>query len=260
MVKYLKVWLLLCSSSFQSFFVSRIGSVLFLTGKILRFLFFFAFLILIVSRTNALAGYNFWQVMLFYLTFNLVDTITQMLFREVYRFRQYIISGSFDLLLVKPVNVLFRSLFGWTDFLDSINIIPLIFLIIYVGTKISDITFWSVALYFFLVVNSLMIAMSFHIYVLALGILTTEIDHAIMIYRDVTSMGRFPIDIYSEPLRSFITFVLPVGILMSLPAKAMLGVVNFGTIILSVIISLIFFSLSIILWRYSLKKYTSASS
>ncbi len=199
-------------------------------------------------------------MVLFFATFNLIDVSAQFFFREVYRFRQYIISGSFDLLLVKPVNVLFRSLFGWTDFLDSINIIPLIFLIIYVGTKISDITFWSVALYFFLVVNSLMIAMSFHIYVLALGILTTEIDHAIMIYRDVTSMGRFPIDIYSEPLRSFITFVLPVGILMSLPAKAMLGVVNFGTVILSVIISLIFFSLSIILWRYSLKKYTSASS
>lgn len=260
MFKYLKVWLILCSSSFQSFFVSRVGSVLFLTGKILRFLFFLVFMILLVSKTRVLAGYNIWEAVLFYLTFNLIDTITQMLFRDVYRFRQLIISGSFDLILVKPVNVLFRSLFGWTDFLDSINIVPLIIMIIFVAGKINNIHFGSALIYFLLIVNSLLIAMSFHIMVLALGILTTEIDHAIMIYRDLTSMGRFPIDIYTEPLRSFITFVIPVGILMSVPTKALLGILNATTILIAFAIGFSFFGVSLLLWRYSLKQYTSASS
>lgn len=260
MFKYLKVWLILCSSSFQSFFVSRVGSVLFLTGKILRFLFFLVFMILLVSKTRVLAGYNIWEAVLFYLTFNLIDTMTQMLFRDVYRFRQLIISGSFDLILVKPVNVLFRSLFGWTDFLDSINIVPLIIMIIFVAGKINNIHFGSALIYFLLIANSLLIAMSFHIMVLALGILTTEIDHAIMIYRDLTSMGRFPIDIYTEPLRSFITFVIPVGILMSVPTKALLGLLNTTTVLIAFAIGFSFFGVSLLLWRYSLKRYTSASS
>ena len=260
MSKYLRVWIILCSSSFQSFFVSRVGSVLFLAGKILRFLFFLVFMILLVSKTKALTGYNIWESLLFYLTFNLIDTITQMLFREVYRFRQQIISGGFDLILVKPVNVLFRTLFGWTDLLDSINILPLIVIIIYIATKLNSLNFKSIILYFLLVLNSLLIAMSFHIIVLALGILTTEIDHAIMIYRDVTSMGRFPIDIYTEPLRSFITFVIPVGVLMSVPTKALIGVLSVSIILVSFSIGFIIFSSSILLWRYSLKKYTSASS
>lgn len=260
MRRYVKVWLHLCSSSFQTFFFSRVGSILFMIGKVLRFLFFGIFIMLLVSKTTALASYNLWQVLLFYLTFNLVDSTTQMLFREVYRFRQQIVSGNFDLILVKPINVLFRSLFGWTDFLDFITILPLILMTLFVASKIENITLLGIFIYFTLIANSLFIAMSFHIIVLSLAILTTEIDHAIMIYRDITSMGRFPVDIYKEPLRSLITFALPVGIMMSIPTKAILGILHPITIIASFIIGFIIFSFSISLWRFALHRYTSASS
>ena len=260
MRKYLRVWLHLCSSSFQTFFVSRVGSILFLIGKILRFIFFLGFIILLVSKTQALVGYNLWQILLFYLTFNLVDSTTQMLFREVYRFRQQIVSGSFDLILVKPINVLFRSLFGWTDLLDSINLVPLIFMIIFVATKISNITPISVVIYCLLIINSLLIAMSFHIIVLALAILTTEIDHAVMIYRDFTSMGRFPIDIYKEPLRSLVTFAIPIGIMMTIPTKALMGLINTSIVLISFTIGFGIFILSLSLWKFALRRYTSASS
>src|SRR3989338_10008383 len=103
MRQYLKVWFLMSMNSFQSFFISRVSASLFLLGKILRFLFFLGFLVILVNKTKVLAGYNIWEVSLFYLTFNLIDSITQMLFRDVYRFRQLILTGSFDLLLVKPM-------------------------------------------------------------------------------------------------------------------------------------------------------------
>lgn len=260
MRKYLKLWFTLSSFSFQSFFVSRVGTVLFLAGKILRFVFFLGFLLILVTKSKALAGYDIWQVLLFYLTFNLIDTTTQMLFREVYRFRQQIVSGSFDLILVKPMNVLFRSLFGWTDMLDFVTILPLVIAIIYIARHISDLTFINVIIYLILVGNSLVLAMSFHIMVLSLAILTTEIDHAIMIYRDMTSMGRFPIDIYKEPLRSFVTFVIPVGLMMSFPVKALLGHLSILTMIASISIGVIMLLLSLKLWNFSLRKYTSASS
>jgi len=136
MSRYFRVWLILSSASFQSFFVSKFGAALFLLGKILRFIFFALFLIYLLQKTKVLAGYDLWQVILFYLTFNFIDSLTQMLFREVYRFRQYIISGNFDLILIKPVNSLFRSLFGWTDLLDFITLVPFIFIIGFVINKI----------------------------------------------------------------------------------------------------------------------------
>lgn len=258
--KYFRIWSKMSSASFESFFVSRVGAVLFLTGKVVRFLFFFIFLVILVRQTKALAGYDLWQVILFYLTFNFIDSATQMLFREVYQFRQKIISGSFDLLLVKPINTLFRSLFGWTDILDFMTLIPLIVMIIYTAIRISKFNLTGILLYFLLLANSLLIATSFHIIVLSFAILTTEIDHAIMIYRDFMGMGRFPINIYAEPLRSFVTFIIPVGIMMSFPVDALLRIITAQNFMISLVFSFGIFTLSIMFWRYSLKNYTSASS
>lgn len=260
MKKYFNVWLKLTSASFQYFFVSRIGAILFLFGKVLRFIFFLFFLIILLLRTQVFAGYNLWQVILFYLTFNFIDSATQMTFREVYRFRQQVVSGNFDLILVKPVNSLFRVLFGGADLLDMITLLPFIIFVGIAASHVPGLTFMGIATYIILVANALWIAMSFHIIVLALAILTTEIDHAIMIYRDFTGMGKLPVDIYSEPLRSFVTFVIPVGVMMTFPAKALMGLLSISGIVFALILSITIFCFSIFLWRYALRHYTSASS
>lgn len=260
MLKYIRVWYYLSIASFQVFFSSRIGSLLFLFGKIIRFLFFLGFLVFLTSKTNVLAGYNLWHILLFYITFNFIDATTQMIFREVYRFRQSVVSGDFDLVLVKPVNPLFRVLFGGMDLLDFITLVPFVCFIAYIIVHIPGITFFNVLLYILFIGNALFIATSFHIMVLALAVLTTEIDNAIMIYRDFTSMGKLPIDIYQEPLRFFITFVIPVGIMMTLPVKIMLGLVNLQTIFISFGISSFLFIVSILFWQHAMKYYTSASS
>ena len=258
--KYLRVWLYMAMASFQSFFVSRIGAILFLFGKVMRVLFFLGFLIILVLKTKALVGYDLWQVILFYLTFNLIDAITQMLFREVYRFRQSIISGDFDFVLIKPFNSLFRSLFGWTDFLDFLTLVPLFVAIGYIINKIGNVSAFGIVIYLLMILNALLIAASFHIIVLSLAVLTTEIDHAIMIYRDITGMGKLPIDIYTEPIRSFITFAIPVGIMMSYPVEVLLGRLNFISVIIAFAVSFTLFFISIVSWKYSLRCYTSASS
>lgn len=260
MKKYFHVWWRLTDASFQNFFVSRIGAILFLFGKIVRFIFYLSFLIILISRTQIFAGYNLWQVLLFYLTYNFIDSATQMVFREVYRFRQQVVSGNFDLILVKPVNSLFRSLFGGADLLDLLTLLPFLIFIAIAGFHIPGLNIMGIFIYILLVTNALFIAMSFHIMVLALAILTTEIDHAIMIYRDFTSMGKLPVDIYGEPLRSFVTFVIPVGVMMTYPARALMGLLNFSGIIVAIVLSFTIFSFSIFLWRYALRRYTSASS
>lgn len=260
MKKYINVWIKLTGASFQYFFVSRLGAILFLFGKIIRFVFYMFFLVILMSKTQVFAGYNMWQVILFYLTFNFVDSATQMVFREVYRFRQQVVSGSFDLILVKPVNSLFRILFGGADLLDMITLLPFLIFVGIAAFNIPGISFVGIISYIILVANSLWIAMSFHIMVLALAILTTEIDHTIMIYRDFTGMGKLPVDIYGEPLRSFVTFVIPVGVMMTYPAKAMMGLLSIQGIIFSILLSLGIFSFSIFLWRFALRRYTSASS
>jgi ABC-2 type transport system permease protein len=126
--------------------------------------------------------------------------------------------------------------------------------------KIGSFSFLGLILYILLIFNAFVIATAFHIAVLAIGILTTEVDNTIMLYRDITRVGMMPIDIYHEPLRSFLTFVIPVGIMMSFPVKVLLGLLSWWGVVSSLILGAIFLGLSLKFWGYALNQYSSASS
>jgi ABC-2 type transport system permease protein len=148
---------------------------------------------------------------------------------------------------------------GGADILDLITIPPLVIVVYLVGKSLGP-TPIEVFYYLLLVLNGLLLATAFHITVLSLGIITFEIDHTAMIYRDLINLGRLPVDIYKEPLRGILTYLVPVGIMMTLPAKALMGLVSPIGIILSLAVGVVAVLASIRFWNFALTKYTSASS
>lgn len=257
--KYLKIWWMMSANSFSIVLGQRFALSMFLIGKVFRFTFFFLFLFFLLKGTGNLAGYGVNQIIFFFLTFNLIDVITQFLFRNVYSFRPMIIKGELDLVLVKPINSLFRVLMGGADIIDLITIPPLAALTIFYGVSLHP-TLLEVLIYLVLLVNGFLIATAFYIAILALAIVTLEIDHAVMIYRDITNLGRLPVDIYKEPLRGFLTYLIPVGIIMTLPGKAMMGLVTTGGVVIAILIGILSIFLALRFWNFALTKYTSASS
>lgn len=259
-VKYFKIWWLTTSQVSQTALISRFGALLFILGKILRFAFFLIFLLILGAKTSRIAGFSIGEIIFFFATFQLVDTAAQIFLREVYRFRYYVTSGEFDYFLTKPISPLLRSLFGGADILDLPLLVVSVIFIIYSSSQLPNVDLFSAMLYIFLVVNGLIIALSLHILVLAIGVLTTEIDHTIWIYRDITQMGRLPVDIYKQPLSWILTYILPVAIMITIPAKALIGGVNLTILISAFIISLTFLAVSLKIWQFALKNYTSVSS
>lgn len=260
MIKYLKVWWIFAKNSIQIQLVYRLGILFFLLAKLLRFGIFIFFIVILVGQTSVLAGYNLDQTIFFFLSFNLVDILAQLFFREVYRFRQAVITGSFDFYLIRPINSLFRSLAAGPDILDFITLIPLIWAIIYYTNKLGINNPEGIIVYIFLIVVAFVISLSFHILVLSLAVTTTEIDHAVLVYRDIMGLGRFPIDIYKEPIRGFLTFLIPVGIMTSFPAKSLLGLISPLMILYAATFSLVLFLISLKVWNFAVRSYSSASS
>jgi len=259
--KYLKVWIKTTLAVFSADLANRFGAFVFILGKVLRFLFFLGFLYLLVGKTKVLAGYSLSQIVFFFLTFNLIDITAQLFLRGVYYFRSKLISGNFDLTLVQPINPLFKTLTAHTDVLDLITLIPLTaFLIFFAITQGLVFSFTSVVLYLALVSNALFLALSFHIIVLAFGIITLEVDHLIWMYRDFSGLGRIPVDIYKGMLRSFLTFVIPVGVLMTFPAKALMGLLSTKMVFFSFLLAFFLLFCSLRFWNFALKRYSSASS
>lgn len=260
MKKYFYLWFKITAQITQVAFASRVGVVFFILGKIIRFVVFIFFIFIITSKTSSLAGYTTWQVILFFLTFNLIDIISQFLWREVYRFRNYIISGSFDRVLIQPISPLFTVLFGGSDILDLITLVPLLGFMWFVLQEVQGITLFNFFIYTLLVINSLIIVLAFHIFVLALGVITTEVDNAIWILREITQFGRVPLEVYPSLFRFLFTYFVPVAAIVTFPTQALFGLLTFKAVIISFIFSSVFLSLSLLSWQKALKYYTSASS
>ncbi len=256
---YFVIWLKMGKNAFMVYLNQKKILAIFLIGKIIRFVLFLTFLYFLVSGAGDLAGYTSDEVIFFFLSFNLVDVVSQFLFREVYRFRTMVVSGDLDLVLVKPLNPLFRILFGGADIIDFITIPPLVAATFYYGARLNP-GFLEVVFYLALLVNSLLISAAFYIAVISAAIVTYEVDHTVMIFRDLSRLGTVPVDIYKDPLRFVITYIIPIGIMLSFPAKAFLGVWGIKLILVSFLFGAFSLFFSLRFWEYAIRKYISASS
>lgn len=236
----------------------RAAIVLFTVGKVVRFAFFGFFIYHLLNNSKLLAGYSLTETMIFFLTYNVIDSVTQLLFRQVYRFRPLVITGELDLILVKPFHPFLRVLVGGIDILDVLPTVLSLGLLGVFVFQLEPLTVWNILAYMGLFINALVLGTSFHIVVLALGILTTGVDHTIMIYRDITRMAALPVDIYREPLRTILLFVIPVGLMITVPVKGLLGIISVEFILLCLMFSAVVLLLSLWTWDYALKKYQSA--
>lgn len=260
MKRYFKLWWIYTKLTAKITLQSRFGASLFILGKFIRFGMLLYFLVLILMATKTLAGFNMYEVIFFYATFNLIDLVPQFFLREVYRFRVYVIKGYFDYVLAQPVNALFKMLFGGSDILDIPLILTSLGFLIFSGLNLGGITLLGLVLYAALVLNALLIAFSFHILILGTGIISSEVDNTVMLYRDLLKTGQIPIDVYRVPVSFILTFIVPVGLMITFPVKALLNRLSPSFVLLAFIFSLTFFAVSYKFWIFALKRYQSASS
>lgn len=259
--KYLKIWLLMAKMNLAEQVTSRINFVSLVAGKLVRMGFVFVFLIALFTHTQSLAGFSLTQTLLFFMTFNLVDILAQLFLRGIYWIRQLVIEGELDFVLTAPVNPLFRIATRATDFWDVTTLIPTFAILgVLISRLETDITFLNLFLYILLVLVGFIIAFAIHVIVASVAVFTQEVDQLIWIYRDLMTMGRFPVDIYAAPVKLILTFVVPVAVMTSFPAKVLIGALSWQNIVLAILISAIFLWGSLRIWKFSLRYYTSASS
>lgn len=258
--RYYKIWKQLASCAISSYLSNWIDSFSYLAGKLIRFGFFLLFIISIFNFTDNIAGHGKWEVMLFYLTFNLVEVFGQAFFRGIYDFKFDVRLGNFDFLLSKPINSLFYTFSRRTDILDMAFMVPVIALLIYDIIKLGIFDLATILFYVLFLFNSILIIVGIHIISACVTILAVENDNFIWLYRETMTIGRFPPEIFSSFIQAIFTFILPIIIITAFPVKALLGLLSLKIAILAFIYAILFLSVSLWLWNKCLKKYSSASS
>ena len=258
--KYFTIWVRSASMAMQAQLTYRLGSFGFLVGKMIRLVFFFAFVIAIFNHVQTVAGYNLIETALFFLTFNVVDMTSQILFRGVYGARRIVSEGDFDFYLVQPCSPLFRMVFSTVDFLDIVTLVPVLVMVGMVFARLPPLGWDRYAAYAALTANGVALVFSIHVLVAGIAVRTQELENAIWIYRDVMFMGKFPVDVYAPAVRWALTFGVPIAVMTSFPSKALLGILSPAWAAYALGLTAVLLALSARYWRGSIARYTSSSS
>ena len=87
-----------------------------------------------------------------------------------------------------------------------------------------------------------------------------KVDNLTYLFSSIFDAARWPSSVFRGVLRFVFTFVIPLALMTTYPAQAMLGKLTAQTLLFAVVGSVLFALLARLIWLRSIGKYTSASS
>ncbi len=222
-----------------------------------------AVLTTLFSKVKALDGWSFPEVLFIY-GFSLVPLgLFNLISVNLYRFSdQYIIQGKMDRVLLRPVGTLTQVL------CESFNISGLNEILLGSGVMIYAARELGlqpgVGHILGLVILAPGAALVYAGVFLAITSVTFWYEDRMGLAPPVYNMirfSRYPITIYSLPVRVFLTFVLPFAWVAFYPATWFLGSPGFArAALLTPVVGLIVFGGAVMIWRRGISRYASTGS
>jgi ABC-2 type transport system permease protein len=174
---------------------------------------------------------------------------------------EHIRKGTLDFLLIKPADAQFlvstAKFEPWRaiDVVAGIGIMAWAFHLM--GTSPEPL---HVALSLALLVAGVAVLYSIWILVVAAAFWVVRLDNLSYLLNSVIDFARWPISVFKGPLRLLFTFVIPLALMTTYPAEAMLGRLAPRTAALAALGALAFALAGRLVWTRAVGKYTSASS
>lgn len=215
--------------------------------------------ILIYLKSNGFPGWDFNQILLFQGIFIFVNSLDRMFFQRVDWSLGYDVkSGVFDRYLLYPMNTLAYITFTNFGFEHIADFVLGIGLVIYALIKLKlTLTFLNLSLF----IGSLLIALLFifSLAMLKFSIIVkfVKVGRLGEFFRAVKNFGQYPVNIYSTFLSSIFRYIIPLTLLAYIPSMILLDAISSGFLI-AVAVTLVFFVFTLVLWKDTLKHYTSA--
>lgn len=165
--------------------------------------------------------------------------------------------GELDFILLKPYDSQFLISFNKTNFFALTQLIQGIIIVICSGKTCST---KSVLLCIWVMLMSCFIIYSFWFTILLIVFKTVKIDNAIAGIDILLNFVRYPMSVYPNLIRMFFTYIIPLAFVAFVPSLVYLQRSSTFYIVIGTFLALLFFTISRVMWKVVIKRYSSASS
>lgn len=219
-------------------------------------------LMILFGQRDTVAGWDFESALVVIGWFTMLrgvldGAVSPSLVRAVEQIR----SGEFDYLLLKPADAQFlvsTSRFeGW----KVVDVAGGAALVVYGVAKVGYVPSMSdVAVALLLLMAAVLVLYSLWILVVSACFWVVRLDNLVYLFDALFDAGRWPIHVFRGFWRVLFTFVVPLALMTTYPAMAVLGRLEGTTAAAALGGAVVFAGVARLLWRKALRSYTSASS
>jgi ABC-2 type transport system permease protein len=210
---------------------------------------------------STLGGWSFPQALLVMGIFTLLQgLIRTLLTPNLTRLVEHVRTGTLDFVLLKPMD---SQLWLSTRRFSPWGLPDVLFGLGVVLYAIDVQGLWRIGLLVAVapLLCSLAILYSLWFTLASISIWYVKVYNVTEVLGNLIAAARYPIDALPQGIHRFVfTFVIPVGLLTTLPARILLGDHLNGTFGVSVLVAVCALLASRSFWRFALRYYTSASS
>ncbi len=214
------------------------------------------------AHRDQIGGWNYEQVLIVLGLFAIFTGIMEAFFRpNIMAMIEAVRDGKFDFVLVKPVNSQFYSSFHSLTMWRLVDIFAGAAVIVY-ALNAMQVTPTPLQLFAFvgLMLMALVIVYCFWLAMMTMAFWFVKVDNLAELFYSFYETARFPISVYSGWLRAALTFVIPIAFITTIPATALLGLLNPNDILIGVALAVVLLIGTNRLWNFAIRSYASASS
>lgn len=265
MIKTLKKYTALYASMFKASFIADLEYRANFFSRILTDIFWYVAQILtfevLYQHTDKIGDWNVYQMRVFLGILFVIDAFYMIIIHEnLENLSEKVRKGDLDLLLAKPVNSQFMITLQKANTALFGNLIIGLTWLIYALNGLPDFNFLRLLWLIILIPCSLVVIYSMRFIFSATAVIFTRSENLQFLWWQVYRLGMRPDSMYSPAIKWVLLTVIPVGVIISLPARALLNPPDLFYLTWPIILVPVLLYMTHRFWRFALTFYSSASS
>ncbi|PMQ01058.1 MAG: ABC transporter permease [Dictyoglomus sp. NZ13-RE01] len=259
--RYLKLYFQFFKINISSLMEYNLDFVFGIIALILKNLINILIIVFIFNIVDNIRGWDFNQILFLYAFSSTSFGIWHYFFVNTMSIPYYIRTGMLDRFLLRPVNVIFQIM---TDSFDEDGIGDLIFGIIILIIAVTKLKLTLIKIIFLplLLISGSLIYASLTLLGSMVSFFTVAHTDLSNLAMELSEFSKYPITIYNDILRLIFTVIIPIGFASYYPSLFYITNDKFSLVfvIISPIVSIIFFLIVCKLWNFALRYYSSSGS
>ena len=218
-------------------------------------------LLVAVEHLDAVEGWNAWQLLLLTGCFTLVSGLFSALLQPaLIESMNHIRKGTLDYVLLRPADALVLCLITAFAPWRLVEALGGLLLIVIALAQLGAPGPLDVLAALGIGLGGLLALYALGIMVLCASFRAVQLQNLTYLMEAVLDFARWPATVFRGFLRILFTFVVPLAVMTTYPAQALLGEASISTVGLSIGIGAGLMGVARVMWIRSLRGYSSASS